>query len=99
MAGNRIKCVVPFCKRTADSAKFEGCSEIICGKHARMASRTLRLRYRKLSRRYRKNLGGMDWWKHPPGSPLRLEGVKLARILDKLWERYKRNAIERAVGL
>lgn len=82
----RIPCVVPFCRRTADEKKLVGCSEIICGKHARMAPRTLRLRYRKLQRRYRKNLGG-------------LEGVKLARILDKLWERYKRAAIEAAAGL
>lgn len=95
---DRLKCCVPFCRRTADAAKFKGCNEIICGKHGRMAP-TLRLRYRKMFRRYRKNLGGLEYWDHPAGSPLRIEGVRLARILDKLWERYRRAVIERAAGL
>lgn len=96
---DRIACCVPFCRRTAPRDKFPNCSEIICGKHGRMASRTVRLRYRKLFRRYRKNLGGMQYWEHPAGSPLRLEGVKLACILDKLWDRYKQGAIEAAAGI
>jgi hypothetical protein len=99
MTADRIKCCVPFCRRTAPAEKFKGCKEIICGKHGRMAPRTLRLRYRKLSRRYRRNLGGLEYWDHPSGSPKRLEGIKLARILDKLWERYKASAIEAAGGL
>lgn len=96
---SRIRCCVPFCRRTAPRDKFPGCSEIICGKHGRMASKTLRLRYRRLFRRYRRNLGGLEYWDHPGGSPLRLEGVRLARILDRLWERYKHQAIESAAGI
>lgn len=95
----RIPCVVPFCRRTANAAKFPGCTEVICGKHGRMAPRTLRLRYRKLFRRYRKNLGGLEYWQHPAGSPLRIEGARLARILDRLFERYKQAAIEAAAGI
>ncbi len=96
---DRIPCCVPYCRRTAAREKFPGCTEIICGKHARMAPRTIRLRYRKLFRRYRKNLGGMEYWEHPAGSLLRIEGVRLARILDRLWERYKAAAIQAAAGI
>ncbi len=99
MKPGRIPCVVPFCRRTADEKKFVGCTEIICGKCARKAPRVLRLRYRRLFRRYRNRLGGLEYWDHPAGSPLRLEGVKLARILDKLWERYKSAAIEASAGI
>ena len=95
----RIPCCVPFCRRTAPQEKFPGCTEIICGKHGRMASRVLRLRYRKIFRRYRRDLGGKEYWDYPAGSPLRIKGVRLARILDELWTRFKNSAIEAAAGI
>ena len=36
---DRIPCCVPFCRRTAARAKMPDASEIICGKHGRMAKR------------------------------------------------------------
>lgn len=52
-----------------------------------------------LGRRYERDLGGEPHWKHPAGSPLRLRGVKIARIWDALWDRAKRIAIEAAGGI
>lgn len=94
----RIPCVVPFCRRTADAAKFEGC-EIICGKHWRMASGTLRRRHSRLIRRYRRRFGNRPYLEYPAGSPLRIEAVRLDSICQKAWERCKRAAIEAAAGI
>jgi len=81
---DRIACVVPFCRRTAARSEFgEGCTEIICGKHGRAASRVLRLRYRKLFRCWKR--GNHD--------------IRLMKILDRLWERYKASAVEAAAGI
>jgi hypothetical protein len=98
MASDRIPCCVPFCRRTADAEKFKG-EEIICGKHWRLASATQRRRQSRMARMYRRRFGRNGYWEYPAGSPDRLDAVKLARILEKLWERCKRQAIERAAGL
>lgn len=94
----RIPCIVPFCRRTADAAKFAG-QEIICGKHWRLASATLRRRHSRMARRYRKHFGDNGWWHYAPGSPERLACVRLARICDALWDRCKAQAIQRAGGI
>lgn len=50
-APDRIACCIPFCGRTAArSGKFGDCEEIICGKHYRLASATLRRRLTKVRR-------------------------------------------------
>jgi len=47
---DRIPCVVPFCRRTAAREKFPDATEIICGKHHRLARKRLR-RLMTLARR------------------------------------------------
>jgi hypothetical protein len=93
----RIPCIIPFCKRTGDAAKFEGC-QIICGKHWRMASPVLRRRRSKMERRYVRELGGA-FWKFPAGSAKRLAGVKMHKICDALWERIYRQICNRVAGI
>ena len=82
---DRIPCCVPFCRRTASRAKIGDHTEIICGKHYRLASATLRRRLTKIRRRYRYIL--------PPGELARLHELDL-----RLWDRIKAQAIERAAG-
>lgn len=96
---DRIPCVVPYCRRTASAFKFEGCTEIICGKHWRMASATARRRHSKLARAYPRRFGENGFWEYPSGSADRLAAVKLARIETKAWARCKKQAIEAAAGI
>jgi hypothetical protein len=98
MPPDRIRCCVPFCRRTADAEKFKG-QQIICGKHWRLASPTLRKRHRRIVRMYRQRFGENGYWHYLPGSEKRVECVRVGRLCDALWERCKREAIERAVGL
>jgi hypothetical protein len=95
----RISCVVPFCRRTADATKYSPDTEIICGKHWRMASATLRRRRGRLQRQYRRRFGDNPFWKYPAGSPQRIDAVRLAQMIHDLWDRCRRQAIERAAGL
>ena len=53
MTADRIPCVVPFCRRTAPRAKFPDASEIICGKHWRMARKSRRRIYSMMLRNER----------------------------------------------
>ena len=96
---DRIPCCVPFCRRTASRAKFPGCTEIICGKHWRMAPQVWRRRRSKLERMYKKRFGNNPPWMYPGGSPNRLAAVKLDHLIHALWERCKHRAIESAAGI
>jgi hypothetical protein len=52
---NRIPCINPRCRRTADGAKFEG-DEIICGKCFRALPSEFRNKHRSLRRHEKKML-------------------------------------------
>lgn len=94
---DRLSCCVPFCRRTFKND--EGHEETICGKHWRLSDQHLRRRRTKMERRYRKRFGKNGYWEYPAGSPARIEAVRLWNIIDRLWERCKRQAIERAAGI
>lgn len=94
---DRISCCVPFCRRTCRND--EGYVEHLCGKHWRLADKHLRRRRGKIERRYRRRFGNTGFWEYPAGSSERIEAVRLWRLLDRLWERCKKQAIERAVGI
>lgn len=94
---DRISCCVPFCRRTFKND--EGCTEVICGKHWRLAAPHLRRRKTKLFRLYRKRFGDTPFWEYPAGSPKRLEAVKIDRLCDRAWKICKKQAIERAAGI
>jgi len=93
----RIPCSVPFCGRTVRAKGRD--TEIICGKHWRMASADLRRAHSKLYRAYRRKFGDNGWWNYPGGSPERIECLGLARQCYGAWDAVKRDAIERAGGL
>lgn len=76
----RLRCVVPGCCRTF---KAEGWSEIICGKHWRLADRRLRQLVTKVRAKARRR----GW------SP------QLLSLDARLWQKGKGQAIERAMGL
>lgn len=97
VAGPRLRCCVPFCGRTFRND--EGCAEVICGKHWRLAPKAWRRRYGLLRRRRLKRYGENASWLYPAGSEARIECVRLDTLLDKLWARLKAAAIETAGGL
>ncbi|TQX92353.1 hypothetical protein EQW76_00740 [Rhizobium sp. rho-13.1] len=94
---DRIPCCVPYCRRTFKND--EGCKEVICGKHWRLASPVLRRRKIKLFRMYTKRFGENGFWAYPAGSAKRIEAVRLDRLCGLIWERCKTQAIERAMGI
>ena len=85
---DRIPCVVPFCRRTAASDQCSGSGEMICGLHWRLADRSLRRRYARWRRRYDRvdDDGGRM-------------SERIYGLLDRMWKRAKRQAIERAAGI
>jgi hypothetical protein len=95
--GERMPCVVPFCRRTLSLEKYPNTSEFLCGKHYRLARRTTRARYRKLERAAGKY--PLTIWCYKPGSPERLAAVKAHRAAALGWRRVKAEAIEAAGGI
>lgn len=96
MTADRTPCCVPFCRRTAPRDDF---SEIMCGKHWRLAPSARRRVYTRIVRAYRRKFGTNGFWAYPPGSPQRLECVALTRRADVVWAVIKRMVVERAGGL
>lgn len=79
----RICCEVPGCGRTASEREYgEGC-EIICGKHYRLADKSLRQLLTKI--RQRTTRYGQT------------EARYLAD--NAIWKRIRRQAVERAMGV
>lgn len=83
MKPGRTPCCVPFCGRTAPASN--GWSEYLCGVHYRLADASLRQRRRFIRARWRKASG----WR----------AERFLRMDERLWERAKRQAIERAAGI
>lgn len=86
LAPGRIPCEVPFCRRTARADKYEPGVRIICGKHWRLADRSLRRRWSRLKRLLKR------------GVTSRVE-QRLIYLCNRLWERALKQAIERAMGV
>lgn len=81
---SRLSCAVPFCRRWRGDRKDDpvsAYSEWICGDHWRLVDRRLRRLFKRMQRRLR--AGALC------ASPHRLH--------DYVWERMKRQAIERAL--
>jgi hypothetical protein len=99
MSNDRIPCCVPFCGRTADRAKQRGATQIICQKHWKMVPAETKARYRHVRRRARK-----IWRAVYVSTKLQQPGrdaliMRANAECDRVWERIKREAIERAAGL
>ncbi len=95
----RQSCCVPYCRRTCKPFHHEW----ICAIHWRMVSReakrALRLTWRRARKVVARKPQYREYWTLPPGSPARLSAVAVWRRCEQAFERCKREAIERAVGL
>ena len=85
-------CCVPFCK----GRSRKDWREWVCGRHWRQVSRETRSAYR---RAWRVVDQSGDPWRHPGGSPERLEAVRNLHTAEALWERCKVEAIEAGMGI
>ena len=99
----RIKCVVPHCRRTASKERFPTAEEIICGKHWRMIPREVRDVRAKLKRRSRKisRLMLRRKLREKPKIDVQLHSIDclIHRRWVKNWEACKRAAVEAAGGI
>lgn len=102
MKPGRVPCVVPFCKRTCSADK--GWAEFICQTHWPMVSKQTKRRRRladKASARADMRFNqtcmrrGVSQW--TSSEEARIEAAR--RLARALWERCKREAIERALGI
>lgn len=94
---SRVHCCVPHCKRSYKS--YDANVETICGKHWRLASPILRKRSVRLFRMYRNRFGDNHFSAYPGGSEKRLAAVRLHNLCSKIWDRCKKQVIERAMGI
>lgn len=98
---DRIPCAVPYCRRTL--GRDRGYREWICGKHWALLPKRTRRRYSRARRIMRKRIERdatySTPWKYPAGSPERIAAVKAWRTFDRVWQRIKEQAIERAMGI
>jgi hypothetical protein len=96
----RVSCVVIGCKCTTGKSTT---SEWICQKHwatvPKGARRRLQRNKRWIRREIRRNQLVTEPWKLKPGSRARIKAIRMWALHETLWQRCKRAAIERAVGL
>ncbi|HTE38026.1 MAG TPA: hypothetical protein VK630_15910 [Reyranella sp.] len=91
----RLACCVPFCRRTFRQDKAgtpwpEG-SQVICGKHWRLASATMRRRYSRLKRLHARGITSRHG--------RRPYHLNVAYVVRRCFERIVKQAIERAAGI
>lgn len=100
LSQTRVKCCVPFCNRT--HRNDEGFREWICQRHWSLVSNRTR-RWKKLSEkiarraseRFKAQYEEQDGYLDP-----QLDRAMAAiELKDKIWERCKREAMERAGGI
>jgi hypothetical protein len=60
-AGDRLSCVVPFCRRTVAGSSLARGAEWICSEHWRSVSRRTKLIKRRAERHGRYRLARMAW--------------------------------------
>lgn len=102
----KVTCLVPGCPRYTTTLEplpegnvwlehpEDQAHRWICGGHWRLVPRYMKRRRSELTKRWRairRKHGVSVYWELPPGSPPRLEMVRLERLIPKAWA-----AIERA---
>lgn len=93
----RIRCLVPHCRRTFKSDG--GDDEVICGKHWRAIPLAIRKAKTDAHRIYRRRFGSNPFWSYPAGSPERIACVEAGQACADTWKAAKEAAIERAAGI
>lgn len=96
MKPGRVRCTVPFCRRTAAEADGFRDQDFLCGAHWRLRPPALKAEWLAHGRKLRRNPG--EFWEHPPGSPARIAGVDLYHEHQDLWARTKATCIEIAMA-
>lgn len=88
----RLACCIPFCGRTFKNDRkgtpWPKGSEVVCGKHWRLADKSLRVSFRRLSRLI----------KRIPDDRPRV-GVMVTKRANAVFERIKSQVTERAAGI
>lgn len=94
----RVRCCVPFCKRTGAGIDHDGgrVDEVICGPHWRAADADLRRRYNAERRRLAPLLERDPETLTPE---TRADVIRDWRWLSVQWSEIKRQAIDAAVGI
>lgn len=100
---DRIKCIIPFCKRTASAEKFAGSDEIICGKCWRYVTPATK-RHRQLLKRRSKRIDRLLMRRAILSRPGCAEQMgRLEELFGlahaKNWERCKQEAIGNRAGI
>lgn len=77
--GDRIRCEVPFCRRTAPAAKFEPGTQIICGKCWRLGDKRYRRLYSAANKKWKKTgIERFAWLKHQAWERVRKQAIERA---------------------
>lgn len=84
---DRIPCCVEGCKRTADPAKYDGSTEIICAKHWAKVPQVMKARYRQMRARWRKAY--RRWEKDPENQQLKRIYWRVVRLESRNWQAIK----------
>lgn len=90
---DRISCCVPFCRRT--KLAVPGLYEFICSDHTKLVNRPTRRKYKRFLRRYQQVSAPTEH----VDIELYKEARRLVDILNWMFERMKKQAIERSAGL
>lgn len=89
----RIPCCVPFCGRTAAADKHPGCSDIICGKHWRLAPKVSRRVYTRAYKRYEiahaRGTAIENGYRRFTSNADYLEFYRSIEAVQRLWSRMK----------
>ncbi len=90
----RIKCAIPFCRRTAAADSVDPDTQIICGKHWLLVPKPLRSLH---SRVKRKALKATE--REPAQCTIAEQAfaLRLLRMESRLWDRLVAAAAERAL--
>lgn len=99
-AADRIPCCIPFCRRTAPASRFPDCSEIICGKHWRLAPVADRRSHSKLRREVVRFEALYDRVEEAFPSPdIEREAFAALEAVDASWTTIRSQIIETAAGI
>lgn len=82
---DRVRCLVPFCRRTTPAGRFGADAQWICGDHWRAIPKPRRRVWGRLRKR---------WRRYGPQA-----GVHFDARWWRIWDRLKRAAIEAAAGI
>lgn len=86
---DRIRCIVPECRRTAPKTRYPDCDQIICGRCWRTTEPKLRARYKQIGARFKRidRLVTFKVIQQKPTLELQLTSIRLLHnaLNDRMW--------------